>query len=185
MDIYIDSMDSLNIKQSRIILEVEMKVLQGYVENRTKEAALATMLLALVFVSRTFKLPVPGPFFIDFTAAIFYTAASVLSWPYTLIFSLANFYGISNVFGVLAYFIGSQVVFFLSKTLGEKWVPHVVGIGQLVSLPSYGLLMHVSGLLDFRIFILGCGIPALINTLTAYFGGLMFWRVFRGFKIIG
>ena len=177
-------MDSLNIKQSRSILEVEMKLLQGYVENRTKEAALAAIMLALFFVTRTYKITINPAFSIDFAGAVIYSAASVLSYPYTILFSLSTLYLGSNMVVTLAFFLGSQAVFFLSRVVGEKWVPHTVGVGQLVSLPSYGLLLHFLGLMDFRVYIIGCGIPALICAITAYIGGLLFWKTFRGLGVI-
>jgi len=165
---------------------IEMKVLQGYVENRTKEAALAAMLIALFFVTRTYKVQVvPGFAGIDFSGAVIFTAASMLSWPYIFIFTLANIYNVSNIFLLAFVFSGSQVVFFLSKSVGEKWAPHIPAFGQIGGLPLYLFLMHVTGLIDFRVYLAVCAVPLAIYISTNYVGGLLIWKVVKGFGIIG
>lgn len=161
-----------------------MKLLKGYVKNRTKEAALAAVLLALFFVVRTYKMTIiPGVLILDFSAAVIYSAVSILSWPYTLVFSLSTLYGGSNVFACVAFIVGSQVVFFLSKLAKEEWVSHTPVFGQ-VSILVYGLLLHFTGGMNLGVFFTLFALPLTVSLFTTYFGGLMFWKIIRRFGVI-
>ena len=154
-------------------------------KNKTKEAALAAVMLALFFVVRTFKIPVvPGVFLIDLSPTFVYTAAAILSWPYTLVFALSNLYLGSNIFPALAHIVGTQVVFFLSKTVPKKWIPHIIVTGPIVSIPTYGIILHVIGWMNFQVYLMACGIPAVLIIMTTYIGGLVMWRVLRSFDVI-
>lgn len=152
-------------------------------KNRTKEAALAAMMVTLFFVSRTFSIPVGG-FLLDFSGAIIFTAASVLSWPYTLIFSLSTIYRGSNIFGVIFWFTGTQSVFLLTKLLNKKWSPHIPVFGQPGGVFFYAYAMQIAGFMDALVFFASYGIPLLISCVTTYFGGLLIWGVLRRFEVI-
>ena len=106
---------------------VSLKFLRGYIKNRTKEIVLATILLALFFMTRSFKIQlIPGIFLLDLSGVFIYTAAAVLSWYYTVVFSLATMYGGSNFVVGVAWFLGCQIVFFLSKYVRVKRIPFVM-----------------------------------------------------------
>lgn len=161
------------------------RLLSGRIENKTKEAALAATLLTLFFLVRSFKIPlVPGVFLLDFSGAVIYTAALIFSWPYTLIFSLSNVYLGSNLFGILGWFVGTQTVFFLSKIVNRKLVPHIMVSGAVAGPISYGLVMHAAGMMDFRVYLATCTIPALLHALATYVGGMVLWAALRRFEIV-
>ena len=155
-------------------------------ENRTKEAALAAMMLALFFVTRTYKIQlIPGAFLIDFSGAVIYSAASLLSWPYIFVFAFSTFYLGSNLFSGVAMFFGCQAVFFISKSVSEIRRQYTVVSGQIVGYPVYGLLMHFTGLIDFKTFLVVGAVPILVNSITTTVGGLLIWGVLRRFEIVG
>ena len=157
---------------------MKWKILRGYVENRTKETALAAMMLALFFVSRTFTIPL-GLVTIDFSGAIIMSAASALSWPFTIVFSLATFYLGSNVFGTMAFLVGTQIAFFTAKSVRRSLVPHTPGVGTLAGMLTYGLLLHSSGIMSFSVYVIALSIPIVFACVSTYLGGLLFWRAFK------
>lgn len=161
-----------------------MKVLQGYVENRTKEAALAAILLALYFVTKNTKIQVTPILGLDFSGAIILTSASILSWPYTILFSLLPLYlGSSPIFNIISFFVGTQTVFFLSKMVKKEWSQYTPILGQVTGFPTFGLLLHTTGMMDFRVFMVVQAIPILICCLTTFFGGLVIWKSLGRFNI--
>ncbi len=120
---------------------------------------------------------------LDFTAAFIYTSPTILSWPYTIIFALQNFYGGSNVFGVFAWFLGQQVIFFLSKIVNKKRVHHLPVFG-FTSVPVYAVCLDISGLMDFRAFMIATIIPLSINIISTYIVGRVLWVIFRRIKLV-
>lgn len=161
-----------------------MKLLQGYVENRTKEAALAAIMLALFFVARTFKIQVSPAFGFDFAASVIFSAASVLSWPYTVLFSLSVLYRGTTPFTVLSFFAGTQATFFLRKVVKDEWAHHTVTFGTVVAAPGYGVILHLLGLMNIRTYFIVSGIPVLLAIAATYVGGGAIWLAFRRFGIV-
>lgn len=161
-----------------------MKLLEGYVKNRTKEAALAAMLMALFFVGRTFKIQILPFFLLDISGIIVFTAASVFSWPYTIIFSLVTLYQGSTIFMFPAFIIGTQVTFILSRLVGKKWAAHTPVFGDLTCCISNGIILHVVGILDFRAFIMISWSVILLYLITTYAGGRLIWAALRRFEIV-
>ncbi len=98
-----------------------VKILKGYVENRTKEAALAAMFLALFLVNRYIRIE----FFLlslNFAWAFGHTAIIILSWPYSFLFSLGSTITSSTPLkSLIATLPACQVTFFSSKLLKGKW----------------------------------------------------------------
>lgn len=153
-------------------------LLSGYIPNRTKEAVLASIMLALFFVARTYKIQViPGLFLFDFSFIFMYTSASLFSWPYTLLFSMSSVYLASiPLLGGFCNFLGIQAVYFISRKVG---LSYGLVLGHLTGLSSYGVALHLLGLMDFRVYLLACGVPALICVLSTYVGGRVIWSVLR------
>jgi len=161
-----------------------LNILKGRIENKTKEAALAAMFIALFIVTKTFRIQVTSVFALDFAGAILYTASTVVSWPYTLVFTLATLYQGSTIFAILAWFPGLQAAFFISKIVDRKWVKHIPVLGLLVSLPFAAATLHFGGIMDFRVWIAVCSVPSLFTCITVYIGGRLIWRVLEIFQVI-
>jgi len=161
-----------------------MKLLEGYVENRTQEAALAAMMLALFFVTRTFKIQISPAFGFDFVPAVIFSASTILSWPYTVLFSLSVLYKGTTPLTVLSFFIGTQVAFFLRKAFKDEWAHHAVTIAGIISAPSYGVILHLAGMMDIRAFFAVATVSILISNIATAVGGKIFWVAFRRFNIV-
>jgi len=161
-----------------------MKMLEGYVKNRTKETALAAILIALFFVVRSFKIMLTPVFGVGLGATIIFAATSILSWPYTIVFSFASSYRSATIFTGLAYLAGTQVVFFLSKAVGMKRARYVPVVGDIIAIAVYGWLISVAGLQNMWIFLVGLGIVFIIDFVVVCLGGLLFWKLFTRFGIV-
>ncbi len=160
---------------------MKRKYLQGYVENRTKEAALAAIMMALFFVARTYKIQVLPFFLLDLTGSFIFTSASLFSWPYTLIFSGITFYQASNPIAVVAYLVGTQTIFSLTKIFDPKWSKYLPFTGEVTGWLAYGVLLKYAGTMAFRPYLVLTAFPQLICTVTTYAGGLLIWRWLRRF----
>jgi len=104
-----------------------VKLLEGYVKNRTKEAALAAVLFALAIVARYLVIPLFIPPIHGLSCSvIFYTiSVLVLSYPYILILSFLLSMTSNSSFLVFPVFVVSfTIFFFLSKLMGLKRVKY-------------------------------------------------------------
>lgn len=160
-----------------------MKLLEGYVKNRTKEASIAAVYMALFFVFRTFNVPIP---FFHWSLALtpVFAAASFLSWPYTIVFSLATNYGASTPFACIAIFIGSQFIFFTSKLVGKNRAQHITLVGHATSYLAYGLILQYLGMADARIWLVMYAVPESIEWVSGYIGTQITWKYLREFGLV-
>jgi len=98
-----------------------MKILKGYVENRTREVALAAMLGALALVARKITIPIAPFGGIECSIIFWATIVLVLSYPY--VWWVAAIIGLTSGFGILTVpgtLIGQTVFYFLVKFAGIK-----------------------------------------------------------------
>jgi len=157
-----------------------VKLLEGYVENRTKEAALAGIMGTLFIIGRNFAIPIiPGVWNFTFSPITVYAAVAILSYPYTYLFPLLHLYRGSKPIGCIAYWVGTQTVFFLSKAVGKKRTPHILFMGDVTGYLAYGVLLDVTGVMDFWSFMIWLGPVFLLTLISIYFGGWIYWKAFK------
>lgn len=162
-----------------------MKLLEGYVKNRTKEASLAAMMIALYFVTKPYKLQVvPGVMALDLSGTIILTSASIFSWPYTLVFSFMHLYMGSSPFAVISWLVATNTVFFLSKMVKKEWRQYTPIFGQITGFPAMGLVLHLAGVMNFRVYAVTMPLPILVASLGTFIGGLFVWKLLRRFNIL-
>lgn len=161
------------------------KILQGRVENRTKEVALAAMMLALFFLVRSFKIPLTPVLGVDFSGAVILTAPLIFSWPYTLVFPLASLYNSAHPLCIVGWLVGTQTVFFLSRTKRKKWIPHgPLLLGAVVAPLGTGVAMHATGVMNFYVYLTVIAIPVVLYLIATYVGGIVIWTVLRRLKVV-
>jgi len=131
-----------------------MKLLEGYVENRTLEAALAAMLGALCVVGRSIKVPIYGVCMMDFGTTFWVVSILVLSYPYVWMFSiLLSLTSTIPTPAMLVFLFALNTAYFIRRIAGlkSKWVipllPYAVTLGDIIFL-LYGLK-----LLPFEVYI--------------------------------
>ena len=162
-----------------------MKLLEGYVKNKTKEAALAALLMTLTIVSRNYRIVVvPGLFSFDISNAFHFAAASMLAWGYTVVLSLGTLYFATNLISPVAFFVAAQVIFFLSKIVGRKRAQYTGIFGEIFGFLAYGVMLHAAGMMDFRFFILTLTVPDLFYVPAAILGPIVIWRISRRLGIV-
>jgi len=95
-----------------------MKLLEGYVENRTKEIALAAIFAALFFVTRQIKIDIFPTVSIRICAIFAYVPVMFLSWQYTWIVPIiAAFTSPEPVGSTIGLSAAIQVSYFSSRLL--------------------------------------------------------------------
>ncbi len=163
----------------------KMKILKGYVENRTKEAALATIMAALVVVFRQFQIPLVPGVVISFMGLFLYLPSVILSWPYTwLIPVVASVTAPRPLFSFIAVSIGCQAAYFSSRLLPKrsfyKVLPFVLGayIANIVGVIIY----HYAEILHFTL-----GFPLLMvkGTVSALVAVVLAPPVFKVLEVLG
>lgn len=100
-----------------------MKLLEGYVENRTKEAALAAILAALTVVGRSISIPIfiPPLHGLDVAIAFWSLAVIVLSYPY--VFLIAFMMTLTSSLALIifpGYVISLSILYFINRAIGFK-----------------------------------------------------------------
>jgi len=163
----------------------DVKLLEGYVENRTKEAALAAVLAALLVVFRPIQILVVPGVVISFLGLFLYLPSILFSWSYTwLIPVVAAVTAPRPVFSFIAVSIGCQVAYFSSRLVPRrgffKVLPFVLGayIANIVGVIIY----HYAGILHYNI-----GFPLLMvkGTVSALVAVLLAPPVFKVLEVIG
>jgi len=161
-----------------------MKLLEGHVKNRTKEAALAAMFIALFFVTRTFKIQVLPFYLLDLGGIFLFTPVLILSWQYTILLSLAGLYGGSTIVSVSAWLTGTQVIFFLSKLVGKKYAVLTIIPGELVAWLTYGLALQAIGMMNLKFYIITTALPELAVLIVTTTGVWFTLNILRRFEVI-
>lgn len=167
-------------------MEKLKQIFKGYVKNRTQEVALAVIFLALFFWARNFKIQFTPYYNADLLSSVFVnTAASLFSWPYSVLFPLATLYGTSNPLGFLGWFAGTQVTFFLAKLVGKKWAQYTPGIGEIAGWVGYGLILQIFGMIDVRTYLIATAIPGELYQIPVVFiGAPIIWKLLRRLGVI-
>lgn len=163
--------------------EGQTSILSGYIKNRTKEATLAALMLALFFVARNFSVQVHPLLRIDFTAPILFTAAAIFSWPYTIVFAVSTLY-LGTGFSVVAWLFGNQTMYFLSRLVGKKYAVHMLIPADVASWLGYGLALWATSVMNPSQYISISIIPEIICAIMTYTSGLLIWGIFRKLGII-
>jgi len=161
-----------------------VKLLEGYMENRTKEAALAAIMLALFFVTRNFKIQITPIIGFGLSAIWINTAASIFSWPYTVVFSLSTLYGGSSILALPSWFVGTQITFFLSKLVRRKWAKYTPVFGEIAGTLTYVLILGYLGTINPIVFLATIAVGQVVACSVAFAGSLVIWKTIRMLGII-
>ena len=166
------------------------RLFSGRIKNKTKEVALAAIFMALFFVTRNFKIQVTPVFAVTLSSIWVNTAASLFSWGWTVAFPLATIYGGSTIYAFLSWFVGTQVVFFLSKIVTtispNRTMPYVcaVLIGELAGWIAYGAILGIVGLSDLRGYFISTAVGEVLYVVSAFVGSLAIWKIVRRLGIV-
>ena len=151
------------------------KILQGHIENRTKEVALVAVMLALFFIARNLKIQVTPHVGFSFAPIIIQVTAAIVSWPYTILLSFAPLYRGSSPLAVIGWFAGTQATFFLTK-LVRKRSPLIPVIGDLVVWVVYGMVFQIVGLMGLGVFLTSSIVPQILCTVSILVGAPLVWK---------
>lgn len=100
-----------------------MKLLEGYVKNRTREAALAAVFGALFLIVRTIRVPILPPLIIvDFSICFWSSAVLFLSYFYLWVFALLMSITSTLPPSIIGTLVGMHIIYFLNKLIGRKGI---------------------------------------------------------------
>jgi len=142
-----------------------VKLLEGYVKNRTLEFTLAAMFGALVLISRQIALPIfiPPLKGLDPSGIFYSSMLLVLSYPYIWLFSgILAFTSVMPLPAFPCWAIGFHIFYFLSRLIGLRWARYFSffssPINGIVTLIIFGWLK----IFPFNVFF----IPVMTKTLS-------------------
>ena len=149
-----------------------MKLLEGYMENRTKEMALAAILLALTYIGRFIVIPlfIPPIHGLECTVIFWTTGILLLSYPYVWLFVFMM--SITSSIGLVAmpmFAVYYNLFFILSRIMGLKRARYACLVGQMSTGVIGAFMFDIMGFASWRIIIIPGMIKVTSQAVLAFF----------------
>ncbi len=164
---------------------VERRWFRGYVASPILEVAVTAVFGALAGISRLFQIPLFPPLIIlDLAGAFVYVPASLVSFPYVLVFILVNTITAPNpLLAVPAWIVSIPLVNLVSK-LVRKYVIWVPLIGPYIGISTYVVVLWIAGALPPTISVPTLFVRATVNMVTILILSPIIWKTLERMGVI-
>jgi len=160
-------------------------LLRGYVASQTVEIGVTAVFGALAATSRFFQIPLFPPLIVlDLAGAFVYVPASLVSFPYVLVFILVNTVTAPNpVLALAAWVVSIPLVSLVSK-LSRRYAMWIPLFGPYTGILTFVGILWVTGALPPAISVPTLFLRATANMATILILSPIIWKTFERMGVV-